>query len=213
MSELLENANKLAAYLLQIKAIQINLQNPYTWTSGWRSPIYCDNRKVLSYPEIRTFVKKSLAGLSKNFEGYNVIAGVATAGIPYGALLADELNLPFVYVRSQAKGHGLQNKIEGQLPDNPKVLVVEDTLSTGKSSIEAIEALEAADCKIIGLVALYSYNFPQMADSMKAKNIHFESITNYDNLLSTAIDNNLILKDELETLNLWRSNPKDWQPK
>lgn len=213
MAELLKNANRLASYLLQIKAIQINLQNPYTWTSGWRSPIYCDNRKVLSYPEVRTFVKKSLADLSEKFERFNVIAGVATAGIPYGALLADELGLPFVYVRSQAKGHGLQNKIEGHLPENSKVLVVEDTLSTGKSSLEAIGALESANCEIIGLVALYSYNFPQMIDSFKARDIHFESITNYDNLLNIGIDNNLILKDELETLNLWRQSPRDWEVK
>lgn len=212
MSDLSENANKLAAFLLQIKAIQINLQNPYTWTSGWKSPIYCDNRKVLSYPDVRTFVKKSLAELSKKFSDYNVIAGVATAGIPYGALLADELGLPFVYVRAQAKSHGLQNKIEGRLPENPKALVVEDTLSTGKSSLEAIEALEASGCAISGLVALYSYNFPQMIESLSSKGIHFETITNYDSLLSTAIDNNLILKEELETLNLWRKSPKDWQP-
>ncbi len=208
-----ENYGKtLASYLLQIKAIQINVQNPFTWTSGWRSPIYCDNRKVLSYPEVRNFVKEQLSALVKVHFNPTIIAGVATAGIPHGALVADELDLPYIYVRSKAKSHGLQNKIEGDISTGNKVVVVEDTISTGKSSLEAVDALEAAGMEVIGMIALYSYNFPSTNERFKNRNLKVLTIANYNDLLNAAIETNVINEASLTTLAQWRNDPQNWKP-
>lgn len=202
---------KLAEYLLQIKAIQLNTQNPFTWTSGIKSPVYCDNRKLLSYPEVRNFVKDGLISLvNEYFPLTDCIAGVATAGIPHGAILADALGLPFVYVRSKPKEHGLTNTIEGDLKHGQRVLVVEDTISTGGSSLKAVEDLRAVGAEVIGMIAIYKYGFESAKQKFEDEGIILKTLTNYDFLIRAAIEHNYISKDELETLNSWRSNPSDW---
>lgn len=202
---------KLAEHLLQIKAIQLNTESPFTWASGWKSPVYCDNRKLLSYPEIRNFVKDGLISLvNEYFPTTECIAGVATAGIPHGAILADALDLPFIYVRSKPKEHGLTNTIEGDLKHGERVLVVEDTISTGGSSLKAVEDLRAAGAEVIGMIAIYKYSFESAKKKFEDAGIILKTLTNYDFLIRTAIQNGHISKDELETLNSWRSNPSDW---
>lgn len=202
---------KLAEYLLQIKAIQLNPREPFTWTSGLKSPIYCDNRKLLSYPEVRDFVKEGLISLVKEyFPETECIAGVATAGIPHGAIIADDLNLPFIYVRSKPKEHGLTNVIEGDLRHGQRVLVVEDTISTGGSSLKAVQDLRAAGAEVIGMIAIYKYGFESAQKKFEDEGVILKTLTNYDFLVRMAQQNGYIEKDELETLNLWRSNPVDW---
>ncbi len=202
---------KLAEYLLQIKAIQFDTENPFTWASGLKSPVYCDNRKLLSYPETRNFVKDGLISLVKEyFSTTECIAGVATAGIPHGAILADALGLPFVYVRSKPKEHGLTNTIEGDLRHGQRVLVVEDTISTGGSSLKAVEDLRAAGAEVIGMVAIYKYGFESAKQKFDNAGVTLKTLTNYDFLIRAAIQSGYVSKDELETLNLWRTNPSDW---
>ncbi len=202
---------KLAEYLLQIKAIQLDTQNPFTWASGWKSPVYCDNRKLLSYPDIRNFVKEGLVSLvNEYFPLTDCIAGVATAGIPHGAILADALGLPFVYVRSKPKEHGLSNTIEGDLKHGLRVLVVEDTISTGGSSLKAVEDLRNAGEEVIGMIAIYKYGFESTHQRFEDAGVILKTLTNYDFLLRAAIQSGYISNDELETLNLWRSNPSEW---
>lgn len=202
---------KLAEYLLQIKAIQFNTSNPYSWASGLKSPVYCDNRKLLSYPEIRNFVKDGLISLvNEYFPLTDCIAGVATAGIPHGAILADALGLPFVYVRSKPKEHGLSNTIEGDLRHGQRVLVVEDTISTGGSSLKAVEDLRAAGEEVIGMIAIYKYGFESAHQRFEDAGVILKTLTNYDFLIRVAEHTGYISKDELETLKLWRSNPAEW---
>lgn len=202
----------LAEKLLQIKALQINVDNPYTWASGWKSPIYCDNRKVLSYPFIRDYVKSELANMIlEHFGDAEVIAGVATAGIPHGALVADLIKLPFVYVRDKAKGHGLGNQIEGVLEPGQKVVVIEDLVSTGKSSLKAVEALREAGGEVIGMCSLFTYGFEHARDAMEKAEITFKSITNYDALLEVALRLKIIQEKEVDELNNWRQSPQSWK--
>lgn len=202
---------KLAEYLLQIKAIQLNTQNPFTWTSGIKSPVYCDNRKLLSYPEVRNFVKDGLISLvNEYFPQTECVAGVATAGIPHGAILADALELPFIYVRSKPKEHGLTNTIEGDLKHGQRVLVVEDTISTGGSSLKAVEDLRAAGAEVSGMIAIYKYGFESAKQKFEDAGIVLKTLTNYDFLIRVAVQGGYISKEELETLNAWRQNPSEW---
>ncbi|HMY23274.1 MAG TPA: orotate phosphoribosyltransferase [Chitinophagales bacterium] len=202
---------KLAEYLLQIKAIQLNTQQPFTWTSGIKSPVYCDNRKLLSYPEVRTYVKNGLISLLKEyFPQTECIAGVATAGIPHGAIIADALDLPFVYVRSKPKEHGLTNTIEGDLKHGQRVLVVEDTISTGGSSLKAVEDLRAVGAEVSGMIAIYKYGFESAKQKFDDAGVVLKTLTSYDFLIRVAIENGYVSAEELETLNSWRQNPSAW---
>lgn len=209
--ENLSLAEQLIDNLLQIKAIRMSPQNPFTWASGWKSPVYCDNRKILSYPIVRDLVKGGIYEMAKNqFSDFNCIAGVATAGIAWGAILADQLNLPFVYVRSKPKEHGMKNTIEGDLPENARVLVVEDVISTGMSSLQAVDDLRAQSAQIIGMLAIYTYGFPMAIEKFRQKEVVLKTLTNYEVLTKIALKNGFIEKDVLETLILWRNNPDTW---
>ena len=202
---------KLAEYLLQIKAIQLNTHEPFTWASGLKSPVYCDNRKLLSYPDVRNFVKDGLVSLVKEyFPTTECIAGVATAGIPHGAMIADALNLPFLYVRSKPKEHGLTNMIEGDLKHGQRVLVVEDTISTGGSSLKAVQDLRAAGAEVIGMIAIYKYGFESAKQKFEDEGVMLKTLTNYDFLVRVAQQGNYITKEESAALNSWRSNPQEW---
>jgi orotate phosphoribosyltransferase len=187
---MMSSSNQLSEYLLQIKAIQLNVQSPFTWASGWKSPVYCDNRIILSYPKVRDFVKNHLVEIVKNnFPEANCIAGVATAGIPHGAMIADALGLPMVYVRDKPKGHGMQNTIEGRLPEDARVVVVEDVISTGKSSLKAVEDLKNAGATIEGMAAIYTYEFTIAINKFLELGIPLFTITNYSDLIAVAVAN------------------------
>jgi orotate phosphoribosyltransferase len=202
---------QFAEKLLQIKALQINLQNPYVWASGWNSPVYCDNRKTLSYPHIRDYVKSELAScVFEKFPDAEVIAGVATAGIPHGALIADLLKLPFIYVRSKPKEHGMGNQIEGVLEAGQKVVVIEDLVSTGKSSLQAVEALRALQADVVGMCALFTYGFPAAAEAFGKANLPLYTISNYSALMEVAEEKKLIKPEEKQSLEEWRLSPSTW---
>jgi len=197
---------EVAKKLLQINAIKLSPQNLFTWASGIQSPIYCDNRKTLSYPRVRTFIKECLVEKSKAFGMFNMVAGVATAGIAHGALLADALDLPFAYVRSSSKGHGLQNRIEGDVRGNERILVVEDLISTGGSSLEAVQTLEALGCNIAGVIAIFTYSFDKSVQAFDEADCQLETLSNYDALLTQALDIEYITPIEAEQLKEWRKN-------
>ena len=205
-----EIAIKIAHNLLQIKAIKLNPANPFTWASGIKSPIYCDNRIVLSYPPVRKAVIEAMVQHSTKFKPFQVIAGVATAGIAHGALLAEALELPFVYVRSKAKGHGRQNQIEGELRGNERVLVIEDLISTGGSSLEAVEVLRNRGCNVAGVLAIFSYGFPTAKAAFEKADCPFATLSNYKALISAAIDINYIDQKNLQSLEEWSKNPREW---
>jgi orotate phosphoribosyltransferase len=208
----IETAKKVAAYLLQIKAIKLQPQNPFTWASGWKSPIYCDNRVSLSYPHIRTFIKENLAAtISKKYADVEVIAGIATAGIAQGALVAEYLNLPFVYVRPEPKKHGMGNQIEGHLESGQKVVMVEDLISTGGSSIKAVTPVREAGCEVLGVASIFNYGFQTAADNFQTANCPFFSLSDYSALLEVALETGDIKQEELEVLKAWRENPAGWQ--
>ncbi|MCY7409011.1 MAG: orotate phosphoribosyltransferase [Chitinophagales bacterium] len=202
----------MASLLLQIKAVKLNPKQPFTWSSGWKSPIYCDNRLTLSYPEIRTYIKESLTTLVKEkFKEAELIAGVATAGIAHGALLAENVETPFCYVRSSAKGHGLGNKIEGLALPQQKAVVVEDLISTGGSSLSVVDALRDAGVEVIGLVAIFSYGFAVAEKKFAETKCPFYTLTDYENLLPEALAAGYIHPNELETLRQWRQSPETWE--
>ena len=206
-----ERALKVAEFLLQIKAIKLQPANPFTWASGWKSPIYCDNRKTLSYPSIRTFIRQSYADvILDKFGKPDVIAGVATGGIAQGALVAQELGLPFVYVRTSPKAHGLGNQIEGDFEAGQKVVVIEDLISTGGSSLQAVDALRAAGCEVKGLVAIFSYGFDVATENFSNAKCPFETLTNYDYLMSQAVKHDYITESDVESLQAWRQDPANW---
>ena len=208
----MSSSNQLSEYLLQIKAIQLNVQSPFTWASGWKSPVYCDNRIILSFPKVRDFVKNHLVEIVKNnFPEANCIAGVATAGIPHGAMIADALGLPMVYVRDKPKGHGMQNTIEGRLPENARVVVVEDVISTGKSSLKAVEDLKNAGATIEGMAAIYTYEFTIAINKFLELGIPLFTITNYSDLIAVAVANGEINSEYLPSLNEWREHPEIWK--
>lgn len=201
-----------AEKLMQIKALQINLQQPYTWASGWNSPVYCDNRKVLSYPYVRDFVKSELANMAlEHFPDADVIAGVATAGIPHGTMAADLLKLPFIYVRDKPKAHGMGNQIEGVLEAGQKVVVIEDLVSTGKSSLKAVDAIKAAGGEVIGMCALFTYGFDAAREAFENAGIPLHTISNYAALMDVAEEQKLIQPEEKATLEAWRADPANWR--
>lgn len=203
-------AAEVAHRLLQINAIKLSPQKPFTWASGIQSPIYCDNRTALSFPEVRRFIIKGFAQASAIFQPFNVVAGVATAGIPHGALLAEELGLPFVYVRSKAKSHGRQNQIEGVLPEGARVLVIEDLISTGGSALKAVEALREANADVVGVMAIFSYGFDKARTAFEAAGTSFATLSTYDALLKAAAEAEYIAPEEMETLEAWRKSPETW---
>jgi orotate phosphoribosyltransferase len=206
-----DRALKVAEFLLQIKAIKLQPANPFTWASGWKSPIYCDNRKTLSYPTIRTFIRQAYADvILEKYGKPDLIAGVATGGIAQGALVAQELGIPFVYVRSSAKEHGLGNQIEGDFQAGQKVVVIEDLISTGGSSLLAVEALRKAGCEVKGLVAIFSYGFDVATQNFKKSKCAFETLTNYDFLMEEAVRHEYINESDLESLKSWKADPANW---
>jgi len=205
-------ATEFAARLLEVKAVKVQPDEPFTWASGWKSPFYCDNRKTLSYPKLRSFVKDNLAKLVKdNFSEADAVAGVATGAIAQGALVADMLGLPFCYVRSKAKDHGMGNLIEGTLPQGSKVVVVEDLISTGGSSLKAVEALRAAGFEVVGMVAAYTYGFPIAEQAFQNAGVKLLTLTNYEAVVSAAIESGYISASQLPTLNEWRKDPANWR--
>lgn len=205
-------ANQVAEKLLQIKAIKLEPTNHFTWASGWFSPIYCDNRKTLSYPEVRSFIKNSFVKIiNENFTDFDVIAGVATGAIAQGVLVADALTKPFVYVRSQAKDHGLGNQIEGKLDPGQKVIVIEDLISTGGSSLSAVNAIRNADCEVIGMVAIFTYNFQKAIDAFNEANVRLITLSNYNVLIEQALKTGYVSESDVELLNQWRIAPEKWK--
>ena len=203
-------ASQIAKKLLQVNAIKLKPNDPFTWASGMKSPIYCDNRISLSYPSIRTFIKEQLCTVSKGFEKFDTIAGVATAGIAHGALMADYLEKPFAYIRSKPKEHGRQNLIEGRLEEGADVLVVEDLISTGMSSLRAVEAVREAGCNVVGVIAIFSYNFPKAKKAFEAADCPLRTLSNYDVLLTQAVAQEYIDQKELEILKIWNQDPSKW---
>lgn len=201
-----------ASKLLRIKAIKLQPNEPFTWASGWKSPFYCDNRKTLSYPDIRTFVKVGMVhAILKHFPEADVIAGVATAGIPQAALIADVLNMPLIYVRSKPKDHGLENLIEGEMKEGAKVVVIEDLISTGGSSLKAVEAIRKAGGDVVGMVASYTYGFPVAAQAFKDANVKLVTLTDYDHVVAEALATGYIQESDIELLNEWRKDPSGWR--
>ncbi len=201
----------LAEKLLQVKAIKLQPTEPFTWASGWKSPFYCDNRKTLSYPSLRTFVKLQLARtIAEMYPEATAIAGVATGAIAQGALVAEELALPFAYVRSKPKDHGLTNLIEGTLPEGAKVVVVEDLISTGGSSLKAVEALRQAGFEVIGMVASYTYGFPVAEKAFADAGVTLTTLTDYESVVEVALQTGYIAQEHVATLADWRRNPAEW---
>ena len=207
-----DQAIKVAEFLLQIKAIKLNPNEPFTWASGIKSPIYCDNRVTLSYPTIRTYIRQAYAqSILDHYGKPDIIAGVATGGIALGALVAQELNLPFIYVRSSAKEHGLGNQIEGFYEKGQKVVVIEDLISTGGSSLKAVDALRNGGLEVKGLIAIFTYGFDAANANFANSECPYLTLSDYDTMVSMALDSNLISKDDLESLKNWRTNPKKWK--
>lgn len=205
-------AQQVAKSLLQINAIILQPNNPFKWAAGWNSPIYCDNRKTLSYPEIRTNIKQGLAAIVKNhYKGANVIAGVATAGIPHGALVAEELGLPFIYVRSKAKEHGKKNQIEGYFEEGQSVILVEDLISSGKSSLDSAQVLKDAGMNLKGMVSIFTYGFDAAAENFKKAECEYVSLCDYSTLLPIAKEQQYVEESDLSVLNEWRDNPAIWK--
>ena len=201
-----------AEKLLQIKALQINLQKPYVWASGWNSPVYCDNRKVLSYPHVRDFVKSELANMVlEQFPDAEVIAGVATAGIAHGVMAADLLKLPFIYVRSKPKEHGMGNQIEGVLEAGKKVVVIEDLISTGKSSLQVVDVIREQGAEVIGMCGLFTYGFPVADAAFEQAMVPLHTISNYNALMEVAEDQKLIDAEQKQSLEQWRIDPANWR--
>tara|TARA_B100000902_G_scaffold398473_1_gene465365 strand:+ start:9897 stop:10541 length:645 start_codon:yes stop_codon:yes gene_type:complete len=208
----IEIAKQLAKYLLQINAIILQPQQPFKWASGWNSPIYCDNRRTLSFPNIRNFIRISLSSAINNkFKGVNVIAGVATAGIPHGALVAEELGLPFIYVRNEAKNHGRKNQIEGHVDEGQSVVLIEDLISSGKSSIESIKILRKSNINVKGLISIFNYGFDQSRKNFENANCEYLSLCDYKIMLPEALERNYITKDDVYMLEKWREDPSNWK--
>lgn len=206
-----DTARKTAEVLLQVNAIKLSPKEPFTWALGWKSPIYCDNRIVLSYPPIRNYIREVMAKqIEKHYGKPDVIAGVATGAIGIGILVAEYLGLPFIYVRPDAKGHGRKNQIEGYIENGQNVVVIEDLISTGKSSLNAVKALKDANIKVKGMIAIFSYGFNVALENFKKENIELLTLSNYENLLEQALATNYISQKELEILAEWNTNPSEW---
>ena len=210
----LTTQQRVAEALLQVKAVKLQPENPFTWASGWKSPIYCDNRVTLSYPEVRTLIKTELAeAIRTSFEVPDVIAGVATGAIAQGALVADLLGLPFVYIRPVAKDHGMGNQIEGELPEGSRVLVVEDLISTGGSSLKAVEAIRRVGSSVLGMVAVYTHGFPQAEEAFASADVRLHTLSNYDAVISQALATGYISANDEALLKEWRRDPVAWTGK
>jgi len=204
----------VAEKLLKIKAVKLQPANPFIWASGWKSPIYCDNRKTLSYPATRSFIKLELARvILEKYENVDAIAGVATGAIAQGAMVADELNIPFVYIRSSPKDHGLENLIEGDLKPGSKVVVIEDLISTGGSSLKAVEAVRNAGCDVLGMVAIFTYGFPVAEEKFKEAKVELTTLCDYNAILDEALRIDYIDQSEIAILQRWRKDPANWNPK
>ncbi len=211
MSQKDETSLKIAEFLLQIKAIRLQPNQPFTWASGWKSPIYCDNRISLSHPKVRTFIRQALVKVIEEIFGKpDVIAGVATAAIAQGALVAEALGLPFVYVRSSPKDHGRENLIEGEIIPGQSVIVIEDLISTGQSSLKAVKALRDAGCKVNGMLSVFTYGFKTATDNFKKGKCPMYSLSNYDVLIEKAVESKFITEEDLKTLRAWRESPETW---
>ena len=211
----MDNIKKdFAVRLLQVNAIKLQPNDPFTWASGWKSPFYCDNRRTLSFPQLRSFIKLELAhAVLEHFPQADAVAGVATGAIAQGALVADALQLPFVYVRSKPKDHGLENLIEGDLKAGQKVVVIEDLISTGGSSLKAVEAIRKAGCEVVGMVAAYTYGFAIAEEAFKAADVKLVTLTDYEHVVQKAVETGYIAKEDVVLLNEWRLNPAEWDPK
>ena len=206
-------AKKTAEVLLKVKAIKLSPTEPFTWASGWKSPIYCDNRVTLSYPPVRVFLKEEISKIVESKYGKpDVIAGVATGAIAIGILVAQELGVPFIYVRPEPKGHGRKNQIEGHLESGQNVVVIEDLISTGKSSLNAVKALKESGATVKGMVAIFSYGFDLASENFKNSNVDLTTLSDYSHLLEQAMDSKYITEKELDTLTEWRKNPENWKP-
>ena len=206
-----QNEKAVAEKLLQINAIKLNPEQPFTWASGWKSPIYCDNRKVLSFPFIRDFIKSEMCNvIFEQFPEAEMLAGVATAGIAWGAMAADQLKLPYIYVRPKPKEHGLGNQIEGYYTPGQKVIVIEDLISTGKSSLQVVDVLKAAGLEVTGMVSIFTYGFPVAAAALEKSGIAYRSLTNYPVLIDLAIEKGLISAGQQDVLLKWSQDPGNW---
>lgn len=207
-----EISEKVAKYLLEIKAVKLNVTEPFTWASGLKSPIYCDNRRILSFPEVRNYVRKSLAQKVKEYyPEAEVIAGVATGAIAHGVLAAEELDLPFVYVRSTQKEHGLGNQVEGHLPEGKKVVVIEDLVSTGQSSLAAVDALINAKVEVLGMIAIFTYGLENADENMKSAKCTLHTLTDFNTLIRQAVNMGVMHHSSLDSLEKWREDPKAWR--
>ena len=205
------NETAVAEKLLQVEAVKLRPNEPFTWASGWKSPIYCDNRKVLGFPFIRDFVKSELCNeIFTRYPDVDLLAGVATAGIAWGAMAADQLKLPYIYVRPKPKEHGMGNQIEGYYEAGKSVLVIEDLISTGKSSLQVVEVLKAAGLNVVGMVSIFTYGFPQATEAFKSAGVEFHSLSNYEALIQQAVAAGSVDEAQLEQLKEWRNNPSEW---
>ena len=203
----------IAEKLLQIKAIKLNVHEPFTWASGWKSPIYCDNRKILSFPFVRDYIKSEMCNvIFQTFEEADMLAGVATAGIPWGAMAADQLKLPYIYVRPKPKEHGLGNQIEGFYEPGKKVVVIEDLVSTGKSSLQVVDVLKNAGLEVEGMVSIFNYGFDVAKDAFDSYGLTLHSLTDYESLIDLAIKKGIVSEQDQETLLNWRKDPANWKP-
>jgi orotate phosphoribosyltransferase len=206
------NEKAIADKLLQIGAVKLNLKEPFTWASGWKSPIYCDNRRILSFPFIRDYIKSELCNVVfEKFPEAELLAGVATAGIAWGAMIADQLKLPYIYVRPKPKEHGLGNQVEGYFEKGQKTVVIEDLVSTGKSSLQVVDVLRRGGVDVVGMVSIFTYDFPVAAESFKTADLRYQPLTNYPALIQLAIEKGTISANEEEVLLKWRDNPADWK--
>ncbi|OIQ96000.1 orotate phosphoribosyltransferase [mine drainage metagenome] len=206
------NEKAVAEKLLQVQAIKLSPENPFTWASGWKSPIYCDNRKVLSFPFVRDFIKSEMCNvIFEKFPQAQILAGVATAGIAWGAMAADQLKLPYIYVRPKPKEHGLENQIEGFYEAGQKVLVIEDLISTGKSSLQVVEVLKQQGLEVVGMVSIFNYGFDVAEKAFKDAGVSYQSLTNYQTLISLAVEKNIVSADTESLLMQWRNDPANWK--
>ena len=209
---MLNNTGDIVLKLIDIKAIKLQPKNPFTWASGWKSPIYCDNRKALSYPEVRTLIKEKFVEIIRNtYPDVDVIAGVATGAIAIAAVVADELDLPLVYIRSSAKEHGLGNLIEGYINQGQKVVIIEDLVSTGGSSLKAVQAIRDANCEVMGMLAIFTYGFPVAKENFEKANCNLITLGNYEGLIENALEKGIINSEMLNTLKDWRKSPDTWK--
>ena len=208
----MKNEKIIAEKLLQAGAVKLSPEHPFTWASGWKSPIYCDNRRVLSFPFIRDYIKSELCNVVfDKFSEAELLAGVATAGIAWGAMVADQLKLPYIYVRPKPKEHGLGNQVEGYFEEGQKTVVIEDLVSTGKSSLEVVDVLKKVGVEVVGMVSIFTYDFPVATDAFKTAGVRYQPLTNYPALIQLAIDKGIVSAGEQEVLLKWRNDPSNWK--